>query len=85
MQENLASAFEKFVERKWQDALNIAAPEPPSWGVEREKISSGRGVQDKATYASKGAPRMAGAVNVIEQEAIPRSKSPSWDVSFGRK
>ncbi len=30
MQEDLASAFEKFVERKWQDALNIAAAEPSS-------------------------------------------------------
>jgi hypothetical protein len=81
----LASAFKKFIERKWQDALNIAAAEPPSWGMEKEKIGSGRGVQDKAIYASKGAPRMAGAVNVVEQETIPRSQSPSWDVSFGRK
>ncbi len=30
MQENLASAFRKVVERKWQDALNIAAAEPLS-------------------------------------------------------
>jgi hypothetical protein len=44
MQENLASAFEKFVGRKWQDALNIAAAEPSSWGVERERISSSRGI-----------------------------------------
>jgi hypothetical protein len=42
MQENLASAFERFVERKWQDVLNIAAAEPSSWGVEKEKISSNR-------------------------------------------
>jgi hypothetical protein len=85
MQENLASAFERFVERKWQDALNIAAAEPSSWGVEKEKISSNRGAQDKATYASKGVPKVTGAVNVIEQEATPRPHSPSWDVSFGRK
>ncbi len=49
MQENLASAFERFVERKWQDALNIAAAEPSSWGVEKEKISSSRGAHDKTT------------------------------------
>ncbi len=85
MQEDLASAFEKFVERKWQDALNIAAAEPSSWGVEKEKVSSGRGAQDKATYGSRGVPKVAGAVNMIEQETIPRSHSPSWDVSFGRK
>jgi hypothetical protein len=85
MQENLASAFEKFVESKWQDALNIAAAEPSSWGVEKEKISSSRGAQDKATYASKGVPKVTGAVNVVEQKTTPRSHSLSWDVSFGRK
>ncbi len=85
MQENLASAFEKFVKRKCQDALNIAAAEPSSWAVERERISSSRGAQDKATHASRGAPKVTGAVNVVEQETTPRSHSPSWDVSFGRK
>jgi hypothetical protein len=85
MQENMASAFEKFVERKWQDALNIAAAEPSSWGVEKEKISSSKGAQDKATYASRGAPKVTGAVNVVEQETTPRSHSPSWDDKFGRK
>jgi hypothetical protein len=85
MQEDLASTFEKFVERKWQDALNIAAAKPSSWGMEKEKISSGKGAPDKATYASRGVPKVAGAVNVIEQETIPRLHSLSWDVSFGRK
>jgi hypothetical protein len=85
MQEDLASAFERFVERKWQDALNIAAAEPSSWGVEKEKVSSSKGVQDKTTYASRGVPKVAGSVNAMEQETIPRSHSPSWDVSFGRK
>jgi hypothetical protein len=85
MQENLTSAFEKFVERKWQDALNVAAAEPSTWGAEKEKTSSNRGAQDKATYGSKGVPKATGAVNVVEQEVIPRSLSPSWDVLFGRK
>jgi hypothetical protein len=85
MQENLASAFEKFIERKWQDALNVAAAEPSTWSVEKEKTSSSRGAQDKATYASKGVSKVTGAVNVVEQEATPRSHSPSWDISFGRK
>ncbi len=72
MQENLASAFEKFVKRKWQDALNIAAAEPSSWGVEKEKISSSRGAQDNATYASKGVPKVTRAVNVVEQKTTPK-------------
>jgi hypothetical protein len=85
MQEDLGSAFKGFVERKWQDALNIAAAEPSSWGVQKEKINSGKGALDKATYASRGAPKVSGAVNVVGQETPPRSHSPSWDVSFGRK
>jgi hypothetical protein len=85
MQENLASAFEKFVERKWQDALNIAAAKPSSWGVEKERVRSSRGAQDKVTHASRGVPKVTGAVNVVKQETTPRPHSPSWDVSFGRK
>jgi hypothetical protein len=85
MQEDLASAFEKFVERKWQDALNIAAAELTPWGMEKEKTNYGKGAPDKVTYASRGVPKVTGAVNVIEQETTPRSHSPSWDVSFGRK
>jgi hypothetical protein len=37
MQEDLGSAFEEFVEQKWQDALNIAAAEPSSWGWRRRR------------------------------------------------
>jgi hypothetical protein len=85
MQQDLTSAFERFVERKWQDALNIAAAEPASWSMGREKSSSGAGVQDKVTPVSKGMLKVTGAVNVIEQKASPRPPSPSWDVSFGRK
>ncbi len=33
MQQDLTSAFERFVERKWQDALNVAAVEPSSWSA----------------------------------------------------
>jgi hypothetical protein len=72
MQEDMASAFEKFVERKWQDALNVAAAEPAAWGVEKEKFGSGRGARDKAAHAGRGALKVTGAVNVIEQEAFPR-------------
>jgi hypothetical protein len=31
MQQDVATAFERIVERKWQDALNVAAAEPASW------------------------------------------------------
>jgi hypothetical protein len=85
MKQDLTSALERFVVRKWQDALNIAAAEPASWSVGREKSSSSGGVQDKVAPISKGMLKVTGAVNVIEQKASPRPPSPSWDVSFGRK
>jgi hypothetical protein len=31
LQQDVTSAFEGFVERKWQDALNVAAAEPTPW------------------------------------------------------
>ncbi len=85
MQQDLTSAFERFVERKWQDALNVAAAEPPSWSAEREKSSSGGGTQERVAPTSKGMLKVTGAVNVVEQKASLRSQSPTWDVSFGRK
>jgi hypothetical protein len=42
-------------------------------------------VPDKITLAGKGALKITGAVNVVEQEVSPRPYSPSWDVSLGRK
>jgi hypothetical protein len=41
MQQDVAAAFEGFVERKWQDALNIAAAEPVSWRGDGEKANPG--------------------------------------------
>ncbi len=85
MQQDVATAFEEFVKRKWQDALNIAAAEPASWRGDGEKVNPGVRSLDRAVAAGKGMLKITGAVNVIEQEASYRSHSPSWDVSFGRK
>ncbi len=71
MQENLTSAFERFVERKWQDALNVAAAEPASWSAGREKPSPSGGAQDRTVPGSKGVLKVTGAVNVVEQEPPP--------------
>ncbi len=54
MQKDLGSAFEEFVERKWQDALNVATAEPLPWGTEKEKINPGKGTMDKTSHPSKG-------------------------------
>jgi hypothetical protein len=85
MRENLGSTFEGFVERKWQDALNVAAAEPLPWGKEKEKTTNGKGVVDKMSHAHKGAGRATGAVNVVGQRSPPRSRSPSWDISSARR
>jgi hypothetical protein len=85
MQQDVAATFERFVERKWQDALNVAAAEPVSWSVGREKFSPSGGTLDRTAPTSKGMLKVTGAVNMVEQRVPPRSHSQSWDVSFGRK
>jgi hypothetical protein len=85
MQQGVATTFERFIERKWQDALNVAAAEPASWCMGREKSVPSGGTLDKTAPTSKGILKVTGAVNVVEQKVPSRSHSPSWDVSFGRK
>ncbi len=85
MQQNVAITFERFNEKNWQNALNVAAAEPASWSVGRERFSPSGGALDKTTPASKGLLKVTGAVNVVEQKIPSRSHSSSWDVSFGRK
>jgi hypothetical protein len=85
LQQDVTTAFEGFVERKWQDALNVAAAEPTSWRGDGEKASSGVRPLDRITSTNKGVLKVTGAVNVVEQGATTRPYSPSWDVSFGRK
>jgi hypothetical protein len=85
MQQDVATAFEGFVERKWQDTLNIAAAEPASWRGDGEKGNPGVRPPDRTAASGKGTLKITGAVNVVEQGVSPRSHSPSWDVSFGRK
>jgi hypothetical protein len=85
LQQDVTTAFEVFLERKWQDALNVAAAEPASWQGDGEKAGSGMRLPDRVTSTNKGVLRVTGAVNVIEQEVPTRPYSPSWDVSFGRK
>ncbi len=85
MRQDATSAFEAFIERKWLDALNIAATEPTPWRGDGEKAAGGICVLDKAIGSGKGVLRLTGAVNVIERGETSRSPSPLWDLSFGRK
>ncbi len=67
LQQDVTTAFEGFVERKWQDALNVAAAEPASWPGDGEKANSGARPPDRTAGTSKGALKITGAVNVVEQ------------------
>ncbi len=77
MQQDVATTFERFVEKKWQGALNVAIAEPAAWNMGREKLSLNGGTQDKTAPTSKGVLKVTGAVNVVEQKAPSRSHSPS--------
>jgi hypothetical protein len=78
-------AFEDFIERKWQDAINIAATEPTTWKGEGEKAAGRTHAPDKAHGGDKGAMRLTGAVNTIEQQEGTRPPSPYWSFTFRKK
>jgi hypothetical protein len=85
MRQDATTAFEAFIERKWLDALNVAAAEPASWKGDRERAVGGARAPDKIASSGRGVLRVTGAVNVVEQRDSPRSPSPLWGLSFGRK
>ncbi len=84
MRQDMTTAFEAFVERKWLDALNVAAAEPAPWKGDRERAAVGMWAPDKAASGGKGMLRVTGAVNVIEQGDPLRSPYPLWELFFGR-
>jgi hypothetical protein len=81
MREDLGPTFEKFVERKWQDALNVAAAEPQPWGPEREKATASKAAADKAPQGRKETNKTTGAVNVVSQQPPHWAHSPTWEPS----
>ncbi len=85
MDQDTALAFEEFIERKWQDALNIAATEPNPRRADGERGAKGAHVPEKTGGEGQGTLRLTGAVNVIERGGDSRPTSPQWDLSFGRK
>jgi hypothetical protein len=85
MRQDMTTAFEAFIERKWLDALNVAAAEPAPWRGDGERAAVGAWAPDKAASGGRGVLRVTGAVNMIEQRDPPRSPSPLWELSFGRK
>jgi hypothetical protein len=78
-------AFEDFIERKWQDAINIAATEPTAWKGEAEKAAGRAHAPDKVHGGDKGAMKLTGAVNAVGQQGGTRPPSPHWSFSFRKK
>ncbi len=76
MQQDVAATFERFVEKKWQDGLNVAAAEPVSWSTGRERFSPSGGAVDRPAPTSKGTLKVTGAVNVVEQGPPPQVPLP---------
>jgi hypothetical protein len=76
MRQDATSAFEDFIERKWLDALNIAATEPTPWREDGEKTAGGTRAPDKASGSGRGEMRLTGAVNVIERGETPQVPLP---------
>jgi hypothetical protein len=70
---DMVVAFEKYVERKWKDALNIAAAEPQGWEASggkadkghSEKPAWGRPLGKKSGGAPKRISKGTGAANIV--------------------
>jgi hypothetical protein len=78
---NLGTAFERFVERKWKDALNVAAAEPQPWepeGPKKERMTSSKAAAEKAPQGQKGVAKTVGAANVVTQQPTWGTQQPTW-------
>jgi hypothetical protein len=73
---DLGMVFEGFVERKWRNALNVAAAEPQAWETEGskrdrgtvDKAASNRAAGERAVQGQKGATKTVGAANVVTKQ-----------------
>ncbi len=82
MREDLGTTFERFVERKWQDALNVATAEPQPWQPEGPKrATTGKTAVEKAPQGHKGVGKAVGAANVVTQQPPHRAQLPAWEAS----
>jgi hypothetical protein len=71
IREDLGTTFERFVERKWQDALNVAAAEPQPWepeGPKKERVTSSKAAAEKVPQGHKGVGKTVGAANMVTQQ-----------------
>jgi hypothetical protein len=70
------------VERKWHDALNMAAAEPQPWeleGPKKGRATSSRATAEKVPQGHKGIGKTVGAANVVTQQPPDGAQSPAWE------
>ncbi len=82
--EGLGTSFERFVERKWQDALNVAAAEPQLWepeGPRKERVTSSKTAAEKVPQGPKGISKTVGAANVVTQQSPSGAQMPAQETS----
>jgi hypothetical protein len=82
IQENLGPTFERFVERKWQDALSVAAAEPQPWELEgkrKEKVTSSKTTAEEVPQGHKGIGKTVGAAIVVTQQSPSGAQVPAWE------
>jgi hypothetical protein len=66
--EDMGAAFERYVEQKWRDALNIAAAEPHGWEAGGGKVDRGHAKKpagEKSEGATKRTSKITGATNIV--------------------
>ncbi len=79
---DLEMAFEVYVERKWKDALNVAAAEPQAWEADtakrdrgyQEKPAWGKPSGEKLTRIVRKSTRLAGAANVVTYQSPSKGR-----------
>jgi hypothetical protein len=84
IREDLGTTFERFMERKCLDALNLAAAEPQPWepeGPRRERTTISKAAVEKVPQGHKGVSKTVGTANVVTQQPPDRAQSPAWEAS----
>ncbi len=70
--ENAENAFERFVELKWKDALNMVVVEPASWETGGGRIE--KTAAERATSLARKAITASSSANVAAVEAAARGQ-----------
>ncbi len=88
---DLGATFEAYIEKKWKDALNVAAAEPQAWEAEdprrdmgyQDKPSGGWAPGERPATNARGAAKLVGAANVVHTIRHQGSGDARYRISRG--